>query len=338
MKTHTRNWGLVVAMVLGFILPMGLTLAAGLPQEAAVLTDAPNVPPPITRTKNAQVMVSLEVIEAEMPITANATYRFWTYGGHVPGKFMRVLEGDTVEIKLTNRAGNQMNHNIDLHAVTGPGGGAVATSETAPGTTKSFTFKALNPGIYVYHCATKPVPAHIANGQYGLIYVQPKKALRKVDHEFYVMQGEIYTDGEFASKGLQSYAPLKALDEHPTFVVFNGSTLSLTGDNALKAKVGETVRMFVGVGGPNLVSSFHVIGEIFDVVYPEGGSNAQYNVQTTLIPAGGAAIVEFKLQVPGRYLLVDHSLSRTFDKGTLGILMVEGKANPEVYKAGPEAK
>jgi nitrite reductase (NO-forming) len=224
-----------------------------------------------------------------------------------------------------------MPHNIDLHAVTGPGGGA-SSSFTAPGHASQFSFKALNPGLYVYHCATAPVPVHVANGMYGLILVEPKEGLKPVDREYYIMQGEVYTMGKFAQEGLQYFDQAKAEDERPPYVVFNGAVGSLVGDKAITAKVGETVRLYLGNGGPNLISSFHVIGEIFDAVYQEGGTAvSQRNVQTTLIPAGGSAMVEMKLDVPGTYILVDHSLFRAFNKGALGMLKVEGPANLLVY-------
>jgi nitrite reductase (NO-forming) len=304
--------------------------AAALPEETAVLTEPPNVPPPITRSTPAKVKVELEVVEKVMQMADGVDYTFWTFGGTVPGRFIRIREGDTVEFWLANHPNNKLPHNIDLHAVTGPGGGAASTF-TAPGHKSKFTFQALNPGLYIYHCATAPVGMHIANGMYGLIYVQPKKALPKVDREYYVVQGDFYTDADFGAKGLQPFSMKRAIDERPSYVVFNGSALSLVGDRALKGKVGETVRLFVGNGGPNLVSSFHVIGEIFDKVYTEGGSNVQTNVQTTLVPAGGSSIVEFKLDTDGTYILVDHSIFRTFNKGSLGMMKVEGKGNTEVY-------
>ena len=258
-------------------------------------------------------------------------YLFWTFGGEVPGLFIRVREGDLVEFHLGNHPTSKMPHNIDLHAVTGPGGGA-ASSFTAPGHESQFSFKAINPGLYVYHCATAPVGMHVANGMYGLIFVEPKGGMPPVDKEFYVMQGDFYTKGKFGEEGLQPFDMEKAVDEKPSYVVFNGAVGSLVGDNALKAKVGETVRLFVGNGGPNLVSSFHVIGEIFDHVYQEGGVNAtQEQVQTTLVPAGGSAIVDFKLNVPGTFILVDHSIFRAFNKGALGMMKVDGPADLLVY-------
>jgi nitrite reductase (NO-forming) len=297
----------------------------GAPQveEVAVLTDAPLVPPPITRRVPAKVTVELEVTEVTMPISEGVDYVFWTFGGKVPGKFIRVRQGDTVTMILKNHPSSKMPHNIDLHAVTGPGGGA-ASSFTAPGHSSQFTFKALNQGLYVYHCATAPVGMHVANGMYGLILVEPPEGLPVVDREYYVMQGDFYTVGKYREKGLQPFDMQKAIEENATYVLFNGAEGALVGDNALKAKVGERVRLFVGNGGPNLVSSFHVIGEIFDHVYTEGGTRAQENVQTTIVPAGGAAIVDYKLEVPGTYVLVDHSIFRAFNKGAVGMMKVEG--------------
>ena len=288
------------------------------------------MPPPITRRDPAKVVVHLEVREVTLPISDGVEYTFWTFGGQVPGKFIRVRQGDTVEFHLQNHPDSKMPHNIDLHGVTGPGGGA-ASSFTAPGHVSRFSFKALNAGVFVYHCATAPVGMHIANGMYGLILIEPPEGLSPVDHEYYVMQGDFYTTGKHNEKGHQAFDMNKAIDEHPTYVLFNGSEGALTGDKALTAKVGETVRLFVGNGGPNLVSSFHVIGEIFDKVWFEGGTRFQENVQTTLIPSGGAAIMQFHLEVPGSYVLVDHSIFRAFNKGALAILKAEGPENKAIY-------
>ena len=300
-------------------------------EETAVLTQAPQVPLPLKRTHATKVIVKLEVREVVKKMADGVEYLFWTFGGDVPGSFIRIREGDLVEFTLANHPSSKMPHNIDLHAVTGPGGGA-SSSFTAPGHSSQFSFKALNPGLYVYHCATAPVPMHVGNGMYGLILVEPKEGFSAVDREYYVMQGDFYTTGKYGAEGLQTFDQEKATDERPTYVVFNGSVGSLVGDKAITAKVGETVRLYVGNGGPNLLSSFHVIGEIFDRIYPEGGTvAAQKNVQTTLVPAGGSAIVEFKVEVPGTYILVDHSLSRAFNKGALGMLKVAGPEDLLVY-------
>ena len=201
----------------------------------------------------------------------------------------------------------------------------VASGVTMPGNETVFEFRALNPGLYVYHCATAPVGIHIANGMYGLILVEPKEGLPEVDREYYVMQGEFYTKGKYMEQGHQPFDMDKAMAENPDYVVFNGAVGSLTGDKALKAKKGETVRLFVGNGGPNLVSSFHVIGEIFDNVYKESGTTVSHNIQTTLVPAGGSAITEYRVDVPGDFILVDHSIFRAFNKGALGMMEVAGE-------------
>ncbi|KFN45003.1 copper-containing nitrite reductase [Arenimonas oryziterrae] len=296
----------------------------------AVLTSPPLVPPPTHRNAPAKVIVELEVREVEKEISEGVKYTFWTFGGTVPGSFIRVRQGDTVEFHLKNHPDSKMPHNIDLHAVTGPGGGA-ASSFTAPGHESQFTFKALNAGLFVYHCATAPVGMHVANGMYGLILVEPPEGMPSVDREYYVMQGDFYTVGKYREKGVQTFDMQKAIDENPTYVLFNGSEGALLGDHALQAKVGERVRLYVGNGGPNLTSSFHVIGEIFDKVWYEGGTHYQENVQTTLVPAGGSAIVEFHSEIPGTGVIVDHSLFRAFNKGALGMIRTEGPENKAVY-------
>lgn len=298
--------------------------------ENAVLAEAPNVPPPITRKHATKVVVHLEVKEVTKRLADGVDYTFWTFGGNVPGSFIRIREGDLVDFHLQNSPTSKMPHNIDLHAVSGPGGGAAA-SFTAPGHESEFSFRALNPGLYVYHCATAPVGMHIANGMYGLILVEPKEGLPPVDHEYYVMQGEFYTAGKFGETGLQPFDMDKAVDERPPYVVFNGAVGALTGTNAITAKVGEKIRLFAGNGGPNLISSFHVIGNILDTVFEDGGTTPMHNIQTVLIPAGGAAMLEFSPKAPGDYAFVDHSIFRAFNKGAMGTLRVTGAANPLVF-------
>ncbi|SNZ01482.1 copper-containing nitrite reductase [Flagellimonas pacifica] len=296
----------------------------------AELTAPPNVPRGVGDRKAKKLIVNMEILEKEGTMTDGTTYNYWTFGGSVPGSFIRTRVGDEVEFTLSNHPDNKLPHNIDLHAVTGPGGGATS-SFVAPGHEKKFNFKTLNEGLYVYHCATAPVGMHIANGMYGLILVEPEGGLPRVDKEYYVMQGDFYTKGENGDPGLQPFDMQKAVDEDADYVVFNGSVGSMTGDNAITANVGETVRLYVGNGGPNLVSSFHVIGEIFDKVMVEGGNSINENVQTTLVPAGGAAIVEFRVDVPGTFILVDHSIFRAFNKGALGMLKVKGEENKTIY-------
>ena len=300
-----------------------------LPVIDAVMTHAPEVPPPVNRDHAALVKVKMETIEKTMKMADGVDYTYWTFNGDVPGQMIRVREGDTVEVEFSNNPNSTVPHNVDFHASTGTGGGAAATF-TAPGRTSTFRWKALQAGLYIYHCAVAPVGMHIGNGMYGLVLVEPKEGLPKVDKEFYIVQGDFYTKGKYGEPGLQPFDMDKAIREDADYVVFNGHVGAIAGDNALKAKVGETVRMYVGNGGPNLVSSFHVIGEIFDKVYVEGGKLINENVQSTLIPAGGAAMIEFKVDIPGSYTIVDHSLFRAFNKGALGQLVVEGEDHPEV--------
>ncbi len=309
------------------------SLAISLMQFDTVKDIAKNpedLPPPIDRDYSETVKISLTSNEVVSDIAENISYLYWTFNETVPGPFLRVREGDTVELSLFNDYSSSHNHSIDLHAVTGPGGGATLT-QVAPGEEKSISFKALNPGLYVYHCATPNVPAHVANGMYGMILVEPKEGMSKVDKEFYIMQGELYTKGHIGEEGHQWFSGEKMLAEQPDYVVFNGRVKGIV-DNPLQTEVGDSVRLFVGNGGVSLVSSFHVIGEIFDKVYHEGSTSEPHeNVQTTLIPAGGATVTEFEMEVPGNYVLVDHALAR-LDKGAWGVLTADGKDNPEILR------
>jgi nitrite reductase (NO-forming) len=292
---------------------------------------APQFAPPINRTEPAYVKFDLTTQKVTAQLADGVAYDYWTFNGTVPGPMLRVREGDTVEINLRNAPDSGVTHSIDLHAVTGPGGGATVT-QVAPGDDASFRFQALNPGVYVYHCATPMVAHHIASGMYGLIVVEPRQGLPKVDHEYYLMQGDFYLQGNRGDQGLRAFDLNKMLDERPDYVLFNGAVGSHTGDNAFKARVGETVRIFFGVGGPNLTSSFHVIGEVLDRVYPEGAlANPLTDVQTTHVPTGGATVAEFKLLVPGTYSIVDHSLGR-LEKGAAAQIRVEGPEQPQIFE------
>jgi len=295
-----------------------------------IARDPNDIPPPITRTEPATVYIELTAREVISEIAPGVLFNYWTFDDRVPGPFLRVREGDTLVLTLKNDPSSLHHHSIDLHAVTGPGGGAVATM-VEPGETKTLTFKALNPGLYVYHCAEPNVANHMTHGMYGLILVEPEGGLPPVDKEFYVMQGEFYTTGKLGRSGLQVFDAMSMLDGKPQYVVWNGRVGGLA--QHMQAATGQTVRMFVGNGGVNLVSSFHVIGEIFDRVYPEAaiGSEPHTNVQSTLVPAGGATIVEFGLEVPGRYVLVDHALAR-LDRGAWGLLTVSGEPNPSIFE------
>ena len=326
-KPQTQTMGAAPAKA-----PAVKTIAAASKDAVSIAQDPNAVPKPLGDRAPQLVKYAIETVELDGKLDDGTTFTYWTFAKKVPGPMLRVKEGDMVQIDLTNNKNSKAVHSIDLHSATGGLGGGEHT-QVAPGETKTITFKALNPGLYVYHCATPSVAHHISAGMYGLILVEPKAGLPKVDKEFYVMQGDLYTSHAFGTKGHHEYSHDRAGDELPTYYTFNGSVGALGKEHKMEAKVGETVRIYFGVGGPNKVSSFHVIGEIFDKVYSEGSTNTvKDNVQTTLVPAGGATIVDFKVQYPGKFILVDHALSRA-GKGLAGVLEVKGKADDMVYKA-----
>ncbi len=298
--------------------------------------DPSDVAPPVGDRPPQLVKVELtaEELEGKLDPATKTTYQYWTFNGKVPGPMIRVRQGDTVELTLKNQ-GHLVAHSIDLHAVLGPGGG-MGVSEAKQGETRTFTFKATLPGVYVYHCGTNLAPQHISNGMYGLVVVEPPGGLPRVDREFYVMQGEIYTAEDMGGEGHQKMSLAKLLSEKPEYFVFNGFVGGASGEHAMHAKTGENVRIFFGVGGPNIISSPHIIGEILDRVYPEGSftSPPLTNVQTSVVPPGGATVLELTPHVPGTFRLVDHALIRVA-RGLVGDLVVTGPANPELFHAGP---
>lgn len=312
-------------------------LIVGEPAEAVasrgepIARDPADVGQPVGKRGPRQLTVDLQTVEVTGRLDDGSTYRFWTFNRTVPGPFIRARVDDTITINLANAPDSKHIHSIDLHAVTGPGGGAAVT-QVAPGQKKSFTFKALSPGLYVYHCATPMVAQHISNGMYGMILIEPEGGLSPVDREYYVMQGELYTAQTHGTSGEHEFSLDKLLNETPTHLAFNGSMDALTEQHPLRAKVGEKVRIFFGNGGPNLTSSLHMIGEIFDDVYREGDltSAPAHGLQTTLVPAAGSVMAELTTEVPGRYILVDHSLSR-MEKGLAGYLEVEGQDAPHIF-------
>jgi nitrite reductase (NO-forming) len=302
-------------------------------EKVADIGRDPNDVPPSIGTRGPEIVkIAVRAKEVVSELASGIFFNYWTYDGTVPGPMYRVRVGDTIELTLTNDPTSIHPHNIDLHAVTGPGGGAAVTM-VEPGETKSFRWLAKNPGLYEYHCATPNVSTHNSHGQYGLILVEPEGGLPAVDKEFYVMQGELYTIGGIGKKGLMAFDTQGLIDGVPTYITFNGK---IEQAPRMQARVGDRIRMYVGGGGVNLISSFHVIGEIFDTVYPEGaigdGSAVFKNVQTTAVLPGGSAIVEFTVDVPGKYVLVDHALAR-MNKGAWAILEVKGDPQPDVYSA-----
>lgn len=308
----------------------GATAALDVP---SVAHDPAVIPPPLGRSSPATVDFSLTAQEVTAELADGTSYDFWTFGGTVPGPLLRVMEGDTVNLTLTNAMDSVMGHNIDLHAVTGPGGGAAVTN-VAPGETKTLTFKALQAGTYIYHCAFPPVMLHIAQGMYGVIVVEPPGGLPPVDREFYVVQGDWYTAGPLGARGHQPFDNSKALAEAPEYVTFNGRASALTSLFPLQANVGETVRIYFGNGGPNLASSFHIIGEIFDKVYTGSPDTFTANEESIIVPPGSGAIFELTLDEPGNYLLVDHAVFR-INKGAAGLLVVDGPHDPDIFSPEP---
>ncbi|QPC83708.1 nitrite reductase, copper-containing [Phototrophicus methaneseepsis] len=313
-----------------------LTAEPTVDDAVSIVRNPTDLPAPLNNDDSPKHhVVEMTAVEVDGQIADGTTYHYMTFDGQVPGPMLRMTVGDTMELRLTNEMESLLPHSIDLHAVTGPGGGAEFT-QTMAGEVSVFNFRALQPGLYIYHCATASIGHHISSGMYGMILVEPVGGLPPVDHEFYVMQGEIYTEQPFGTEGHLGFSHEKMLDEDAEYYVFNGAANALTLDEyALRAEVGDTVRIYFGVGGPNAISSFHVIGEIFDRVYDEGSLTSEplTNVQTTLVPPGGTTVVEFTLDVPGRYILVDHALSR-LERGLAGYLYAEGEENDTIFSSG----
>jgi nitrite reductase (NO-forming) len=291
-----------------------------------IIRDPTDVPPPVG-SRPAQVvsvpLVAQEVV-ATLDSSSGASYRYWAFNGKVPGPMIRVRQGDTVQVTLRNEASSHMVHSLDLHAAIGPGGGA-ELSQVLPGQTKTFTFVATTPGLYVYHCGTPMIADHIANGMYGLILVEPAGGLPHLDHEYYVMQGEIYTSGPKGKPGLQPFSEAKLMAESPEYFVFNGAVDALSKQYPMHSSAGETVRIFFGNAGPNETSSLHIVGEIFKLDYQLGSlaSPPLADVQTVGVPPGAAAILELKTDMAGKFMLMDHAMAR-MAKGLLGVLEVSG--------------
>jgi nitrite reductase (NO-forming) len=296
--------------------------------------DPTDLPPSIHGRPPQVVRIDLTTTELKGQLDSKTTYNFWTFNGKLPGPFLRVRVHDTVEVHLKNDKNSLLPHSVDFHAAIGPGGGAEFT-QAEPGKEKIVTFNALVPGLYVYHCATPSIAHHITNGMYGLMLVEPEGGLPQVDREFYVMQGELYTTQPFGAQGEQEMDYEKLVAERPEYFLFNGAVGALTKAHPLRARVGETIRIFFGVGGPNFASSFHVVGQIFDHVWQDASLSAPPlgGVQTVLVPPGGATIVDFKIQRSGRYVLIDHALSR-LERGLEAYLIVEGHGGDSVMGAG----
>ncbi|HEU5453090.1 MAG TPA: copper-containing nitrite reductase [Terriglobales bacterium] len=317
---------------------MSHTSAAAAPAPMVdIVRDPAEVPPPVGNRAPTTVRVTLNAVEVvgELDPSTHTAYRYWTFDGKLPGPMIRVRQGDTVEVTLHNDARSHMVHSADFHAALGPGGGA-AYSQALPGQEKHFSFVATTPGLFVYHCGTPMIADHIANGMYGLILVEPPGGMTRVDREFYVMQGEIYTVAAKGKSGLQAFSEAKLSQEAPEYFVFNGAVDALTTRHPLHANTGETVRIFFGDAGPNATSSIHVVGEIFTHEYEDGSltSPPLNGVQTASVPAGGAAILELKTIQPGNFNFMDHAMAR-MAKGLMGTIQVKGEQVADLMRGDP---
>ncbi|HLI63308.1 MAG TPA: copper-containing nitrite reductase [Terriglobales bacterium] len=300
-----------------------------------VVADPTLIPPPIHRTTPVHHEVLLQARHLWAEIAPGAKFRFMTFQGQVPGPMIRVRQGDTVHLTFSNTA-NDYWHSIDLHAVIGPGGGSDATRVTA-GQAKSIHFKAMYPGAFIYHCGVPDMDYHISSGMYGMILVEPEAGLPKVDHEFYLGQNEVYTRGVFGQKGPNNF-DFKAMNRsRPTYVIFNGAVNALTATRfgAMRARVSQTVRVFMVNGGPNLMSSFHPIGNVWANAWLHGAlANAPLHyVQTAPVPPGSAFVGDIVLGVPQTIRLIDHAMSRV-GLGAMAEIEVAGKPNPALFRAG----
>jgi nitrite reductase (NO-forming) len=297
------------------------------PEANSISRDPSDMPSQIQRNSSKTVNITLVAEEVRAPLTGSSDYYYWTFNRSVPGPTLRVREGDTVRLTLKNRAQNTHNHSIDLHSVTGPGGGAGVLGDVPPGEQRTIEFEASKQGFYAYHCATENVPTHIANGMYGGIIVEPESGMNEVDREYTVTQGELYTREPAGADGLQKFDPAKLMNEEPTYYTMNGVPRGLTGENMLEAEVNDSIRIFYVNAGNSRVASFHMIGEVIDRVYRgslEEPSETDIGIST--VGAAQGSVFEFHLDNPGNYTLVDHSLAR-MEKGAWGLLEVSGSEN-----------
>jgi nitrite reductase (NO-forming) len=315
--------------------------SAKTPDVDRIAADPTDIPSPIDRSEPKTIEVEMTTREAVAEIEDGVTFDYMTFDGQVPGPMIRARVGDTIDLTLTNAESNSMPHNIDLHAVRGPGGGAEATM-VAPGESTRIRFKLTYPGAFIYHCAVANVDYHISAGMFGMILVEPEDGLPEVDHEFYLGQHEVYTEGETGAEGHHKFDFGAMAREDPTYVLINGEKYAITPDNygGMAVDTGETARVFHCVGGPNLASSFHPIGSVWDEVYPQGTiqSDPHRNVQTTPVQPGSCTIGTMHYPVPGPIKIVDHALSRVARKGALAVIDVQGEENTEIFDPDPDPK
>lgn len=304
------------------------------PQVDRVAADPRDIPPPINRNRPVTHDITLESRDVVCEIEPGVEFMYMTYGGQVPGPMIRVRQGDSINLTFRNNSQNTLLHNVDFHAVYGTGGGAPATL-CPPGQSRELHFKLLYPGAFIYHCAVPNLDEHISSGMFGMIVVEPPEGLPEVDHEFYLGQHEVYTGKEAGEEGYHEIDVESMKAENPTYVLLNGEKRALTADNYgnMKTEVGDTARIFMVTGGPNLTSSFHAIGNVWTKAWREGAiaSEPEEYVQTCEVPPGSCGIFEMDFPVPEESYLVDHALSRYNRKGMLGIIEVEGEEQPHIF-------
>ena len=307
------------------------------PTVDRVAADPTDIPGPITRSEPATVDVTLRPEEVTAEIEDGVTFDFMTYNGQVPGPFVRVRQGDTVNVTFENPEENVMPHNVDFHAAAGPGGGAEATM-TSPGETAKLSFQATYPGAYIYHCAVPNLDMHISAGMFGIILVEPPEGMPAVDHEVYLGQMEIYTDRPAGEAGHHRFDVPSMIREDPSYVVMNGEKYAIGGrHDPMNVKTGETVRVYFVTGGPNLTSSFHPIGSVWEEFWPQGSLStpAQTHIQTWPVAPGSTAIATMNSPVPGDFKLVDHSLTRVARKGCMAVVHADGPEDPAIFDPDP---
>ncbi len=311
-------------------------ISVALRKDGTVAADATRLPPPITRDRAVHHDIEIEAREVEATLDTGITFTFMTWDGQIPGPMIRVRQDDTVALTVRSAKTNTRPHNLDMHAVYGTGGGSEATL-VAPGQSRTERFTCKYPGAFIYHCAVPNLDEHISRGMFGMIVVEPHGGLPRVDREFYLGQHEVYTSEPFATKGRLTFSYDAMVKEQPTYVLFNGLVNGYTPGvlGPMRAKVGETIRVFMVCGGPNLTSSFHPIGNVWSRCWPQGalaGTPARF-VQTQPVAPGSCVVGDMELPVPETIKLVDHALSRTVRKGLLAMIEVEGDQQPDIFRA-----
>ncbi len=302
-----------------------------------IAADPTDIPDPVDWDEPRHHEVEMTTTERIAEIEPGVTFQYMTFEDRVPGPMVRVRRGDTVEFTIHNPEENSMPHNMDFHAVYGTGGGADA-STVAPGETAGFTFRAEYPGVFVYHCAVPNMDQHISAGMFGAILVEPEDGLPEVDRELYFGQHELYTKGDPGEEGHHAFDMDAMAAEEPTYVCLNGEAYAFTenGYGPVTVDKNERVRIFWANGGPNLTSSWHAIGNVWETFYRDGDlvSEPDRYVETAPVVPGSVAAAEIDTPVPGQIKLVDHALSRVVRKGMLGAIKVEGEPEPDIFDGG----